>query len=36
MWIYRKLMYNEGGFGFLAFSNDAQSKKKFVVSFDER
>lgn len=36
MWLYRKLIYNEGGFGFLAFSNDAASKKKFVVSFDER
>ena len=36
MWLSRKLLYNEGGFGFLTFSNDAQSKKKFVVTFDER
>lgn len=36
MWLCRKLLYNDGGFGFLAFGNDGQSKKKFVVTFDER
>lgn len=35
MWIYRKLLYSEGGFGFIAFSNAAASKKKFIISFDE-
>lgn len=33
--MYRKLLYREGGFGLIVLSNDAQSKKKLMISFDE-
>lgn len=35
LWMYRKLLFKEGGFGLIVISNDAQSKKKISVSFDE-
>ncbi len=34
MWIAWKLLYQQGGYAYLAFGNHEDSNKKFVISFD--
>lgn len=34
MWIAWKLLYQEGGYAYIAFGNAKTSKQKFVVTFD--
>jgi hypothetical protein len=34
MWIAWKLLYQQGGYAYLAFGNHPDSNKKFVITFD--
>ena len=34
MWIAWKLLYQQGGYAYIAFGNSAESNKKFVITFD--
>ena len=36
MWISWKLLYQQGGYAYVALGNDHQSNKKFVINFNER
>ena len=33
IWVTWKLLYKQGGYGYIAFGNDKTSKKKIVVNF---
>ena len=35
MWISWKLLYQQGGYAYIALGNSSESKKKFHVTFDE-
>lgn len=34
MWISWKLVFQQGGYAYIAFGNEAQSDKKFVITID--
>jgi hypothetical protein len=34
MWIAWKLLFQQGGFAYIAFGNSKESNKKFVITFD--
>jgi hypothetical protein len=34
MWIAWKLLYQQGGYAYIAFGNSSESQKKFVITFD--
>ena len=35
MWIAWKLLYQQGGYAYIAFGNSSESQKKFFITFDE-
>jgi hypothetical protein len=35
MWISWKLLFQQGGYAYIAIGNDKESNKKFVITFDE-
>jgi len=35
MWISWKLLFQQGGYAYIALGNSEKSDKKFIVSFDE-
>lgn len=34
MWVSYKLLFDKGGFAYIAFGNEVTSDKKFVIKFD--
>lgn len=36
MWVSYKLLFEKGGFAYVAFGNEIMSDKNFVVEFDEK
>jgi hypothetical protein len=34
MWVSYKLLFEKGGFAYVAFGNEIMSNKKFIVEFD--
>ena len=35
MWISWKLLFQQGGYAYIAMGNSSQSTKKFIINFDE-
>lgn len=35
MWVSSKLLFQQGGYAYIAFGNDSSSNKKFIVDIDE-
>jgi len=34
MWVSSKLLFQQGGYAYIAFGNDIKSNKKFIIDFD--